>query len=180
VTLGITVKTANIQTSLIPPAPAAGQLHTGIIESAVCGMLRTVAQEAPTLGVSAEHESPYDTKALLQTQLLSTARSTVRLFDGYGDSSAASVHFVPRLMATASAVPTPQPFQLLAKPRGALSNLVAAKVDVRTHVANTLVVQVRAVGLNFRLVRVLLVAHWGGYCRVVTWVWRLSATPMNG
>ena len=122
---------------------AAGQLW---------GMLRTVAQECPALGsagMDSDRLAAGSTAIVAQLQLPSSSNSESISFDGYGSSSSGRAQYLP-IMQRSTTRSAPQPFQLLPMPRGAVTNLAPQPVDIDQLQPGQIIVEVKAVGINFR------------------------------
>lgn len=114
------------------------------------GLLRTVALEAPTLrfgsvATSRLEASDGDTASI---SLLPGHREASS--DPFGRSTSAGISFQPRLKLAAQVSPH-TPFQIQAKPQGALENLLPHPVELDGPMpGGNVLVEVKAVGLNFR------------------------------
>ncbi len=119
------------------------------------GLVRTLAQECPSLAVAGS-----DTGSLAPTG--ASASAQIRLgalaqqggFDGYGSAAFASTLYLP-FMQQSTARSAAEAFQLLPMPRGSLNSLVPQPVDASGAKPGQVVVAVKAVGLNFRQVLLL-------------------------
>ena len=130
-----------------------------MLASALQGMVRSAAREAPNLSLSCSQHSAADPGA--RTALVLAPSGTAPApFDGYGAMAVAAARLTPRVLPAAAALPTPGRFQLAPSPRGALSNLVAQPMEVPgggssgqgdvTLAPGTVLLAVKAVGINFR------------------------------
>ncbi|KAI8473970.1 MAG: hypothetical protein J3K34DRAFT_383389, partial [Monoraphidium minutum] len=142
-------------TALAAPAGAAptGAAAAGALrEQAAWGMLRTAAQEAAGLAVTAAHGDAADPDqgggAPGSFRLLGPRAP--QPFDGYGAAASGGAAFAPRLLRSCAAAAT-APYQLVPQPRGALGNLVPVAVDTEAAPApGGVLLAVKAVGINFR------------------------------
>lgn len=116
------------------------------------GLIRTVAQECPSLAVSGSDVDAFSLDAGASAQLLLGTANHNNAFDGYGTATFASADYLP-FMGQLNARPATQPYQLLPMPRGALNNLQLQPVDMSTVKPGQVVVATKAVGLNFRQVQ---------------------------
>lgn len=119
-------------------------------DGATCAaMLRTLSQECPWVDVSSHSE---DTSHPLSAKggVHLTARHPQKKskFDGYGLATQAQVTFEPRLQPCQQ-TRNNAPYRLEPRPRGSLANLCPQSVNT-VALNNTVVIEVRAVGINFR------------------------------
>ena len=126
--------------------------HKDIAEvsvSSLRGMIRTLNQECPQVRWQSEATDKLDArgsrdglKLLYGAQILDS--------DAFGVSRLRRTTLVPRLL-TSRATPALGPYQLLPIPRGSLTSLVPQPVPINAVMSDTmLVVDVKAVGINFR------------------------------
>ena len=128
-------------------SPGVGGSQTNAFQ-AIAGALRTAAVESSArLSVLQTASSQGDAQPI-QLSLQSTAPRA----DVYGMRVSAGLALMPRLLPS-RAVSAPTAFSLMPQPRGALANLKPVPLD-RMRMTNLqpgqVVLQVRAVGLNFR------------------------------
>ena len=118
------------------------------------GMMRTVAQECPSLGAAGmdtDRLAAGSAAVIAQMQLPSSTNEPAS-FDGYGSSSSGRAQYLP-VMQHSTTKSTPQPFQLLPMPRGAVTNMAPHPVNVDQLQPGEVIVEVKAVGINFRQVQ---------------------------
>jgi NADPH:quinone reductase-like Zn-dependent oxidoreductase len=144
---GMRLNTRGQQTLLA--LSSAGEEHA---PGQLWGMMRTVAQENDSLAVSAADEDRYKSNtggALASLTVLSEAESIP--FDGYGRAFLGGLQYLPFMVASRARSAPSEPFQLLPQPRGSLNGLVPQRVlsEVPPQ-SGHLLVEVKAVGLNFR------------------------------
>ena len=133
-------------------APASNAAVDGTGSSALWGMLRSFAQEAPAVSHGGRHTDPLATTARART-MIAAGRSgaTDRAADGYGvvqhaGTASHAVLLPSRKMHVAAAVP----YHLMPIPRGAFGSLKSQPVSVGAAQPGWVEVQVKAVGINFR------------------------------
>lgn len=155
-TLQSTAASLQLQTrgqhaALAAPAASAGIEGAGQL----WGLLRTTAAECQSLAVSgadADALAPPAGRASATAGQLVLGSQPAGPFDGYGSAAASGARFLP-LMRPSAARSTPAPFQLLPQPRGALQNLAPVQLDGSAALAaGQVLVEVKAVGINFRCV----------------------------
>lgn len=137
--------------------PAAIRLQ-GRNTAQLAGMLRSAALELPGIAFAATHASVFGTPApdssSLRAALSTAAAQAARANSGvYGDCLARSLRLLPQLLPSPAAdLPAGDAFQLVAVPRGALSNMVPRQVSVQAGdlSAGQVAVKVKGVGVNFR------------------------------
>lgn len=114
---------------------------------ALGGMVRTLNQECPQIQWS---HALFDSAIAAEHFCGSTIAITDNDSNAFGSFSTRKSLFVPRLLPS-QAVSALPPNQLLPMPRGSLSSLMPRKVplDVKTG-SESIVVEVKAVGINFR------------------------------
>jgi hypothetical protein len=122
----------------------------------VSGLLRSWAQERPSVGLSAWQADAHAAHSTTTRQPLAAALAvlpsgafTPAAADAYGDQAVSGAVRVPVLLSTLAA-PTTGPYNLTPRPRGALGNLVPVAVNARPDREGTVMLSVKAVGLNFR------------------------------
>ena len=157
VPLSLQLDTNGLFPGVVSPAQMAmlSAAVPGLLQQhAAWGSLRSAAQEAQGAGLAV---------AALHSELAGGAGFVVRrggaassgMFDGYGTSQAEGMQWVPRLLPS-SEQQQAGPYQLVPSPRGALTSLVPVPVEVPGSKSsmklapNQMVVEVKAVGINFR------------------------------
>jgi NADPH:quinone reductase-like Zn-dependent oxidoreductase len=129
------------------------------LDAAVKGMLRSYIQEVPTTALASSITDPADltaakaaagvAQATPNIAVLAAGGQAVSGADGYGSSSAAGVLHVPVLRHSTAQMQS-QPFQLLSKAKGSLSSLIPVPVSMQLQQEGTVLLSVKAVGINFR------------------------------
>jgi NADPH:quinone reductase-like Zn-dependent oxidoreductase len=135
---------------------------TGQLDAAVKGMLRSYIQEVPTTALASSIKDPADptsmpaaaaaagfVSASPSLTALAAGSQAVSGADGYGSSNAAGVLHVPVLRHSTAQMQS-QPFQLLPKAKGSLSSLIPVPVSMQLQQEGTVLLSVKAVGINFR------------------------------
>jgi hypothetical protein len=148
---GVQLRTRAVGPAGAPPGPAHAAV-IGLREQAVWGMLRTAAQEAAGLAVTANHADPLGLALHSPASgfRLLAGPQQLRQFDGYGAADAGDTAYAPRMLR-AEAGAAPPPHQLVPRPRGALGNLVPVAVNAESALRpGEVLLAVKAVGINFR------------------------------
>lgn len=129
-------------------------------------MMRTVAEECPALGAAGmdtDRLAAGSAAIIAQLQLPSSTNEPAS-FDGYGSSASGRAQYLP-VMQRSTTKRAPQPFQLLPMPRGAVTNLAPQPMDIDQLQPGQIIVEVKAVGINFRRVQFQdisrLTSHYG-------------------
>ena len=157
---GLRLRTTGAGAGGSAPAPMAAAA-AALQQHAVWGMLRTAGQEAAgQLALSAAHSSALDARAGCFSVELPAQQAQQAQFDGYGGSAAAGVGYAPRV-TRAAALAAPPPHHLVPSPRGALGNLVPAAVGAQLARPGSVLLAVKAIGINFRDVLNVSSGCWG-------------------
>ena len=139
--------------SIVPSAAAdsAAAVEDALLHASMKGMLRSVAQELPALGLSGELKDSYTSVAALQAATITIgATVTAAAADGYGTGQAAGVAYTPMLTPTTSVFAADAPHHLVPLTKGSLGNLVPELVVTELQQPDTVLLAVKAVGINFR------------------------------
>ena len=133
------------------PISSISSMGARVMEGVVSGLLRTAATELTSVRVSLSTADHHNSSSGLVDQTNASAASHCL---GFLDSATAVAGTLskPRLTHSRVRAPGQDLFQLRPEPRGSLSNLVPMPFDASlvTLKPNEVLVQVRAVGLNFR------------------------------
>jgi acyl transferase domain-containing protein/NADPH:quinone reductase-like Zn-dependent oxidoreductase/acyl carrier protein/thioesterase domain-containing protein len=116
----------------------------------IWGMMRTFGQECPAVQSTSVHKDLIEPLAARSPALVIGASSnSPTAFDGYGMATVSKVDFAPRLVK-AQIPHIPSAYQLLPDPRGSLHSLKSFTLERSDPKAGEILLQVRAVGINFR------------------------------
>lgn len=124
--------------------------------SALWGLLRSFAQEAPSCIIGGTDADPASVGTPLRPsiQLSELPAATGALSDGYGTALRGGSNWAARLLPSGRSVgvvgASAGGFHLVPQPRGSLGSLVPEALPSGPLPAGTVEVSVRAIGLNFR------------------------------
>lgn len=137
--------------SATPHCSTAASTSNQTMSQALSGLVKTLNQECPQVSWSTAATDSFSAGS----ERTAGAR-LVRLdapptgIDAFGVSSSAGAGYAPLIMPSV-AVPTLEAHHLMPQPRGSLNSLVPLKVDLDAKLgADQVLLQVKAVGLNFR------------------------------
>lgn len=135
----------------VSPISSSSSMGARVMEGVISGLLRTAATELTSVRVSLSTADHHTSSSDLTKQ---TSTSVASQSLGFLDSATVVAGTLNKPQLTRSKVRAPgqELFQLRPEPRGSLSNLVPMPFDASlvTLKSNEVLVQVRAVGLNFR------------------------------
>jgi Polyketide synthase dehydratase len=157
--------------------PADGPAHApasagGIVElsAALKAALRSCSTEAwsliPRVG-NVDGSRPAHGRRQIPALFTGSAATTSMgsaIHDGYGCGITAGVLHKPRLVQS-SILTAPEPYQMLPKHKGNVSSLTATPVTIEHVQQGTVLLSVKAVGINFRDVLNVLGMYPGVFCR---------------
>ena len=146
-----------ISSALPPVTSSAGSRSAAadVAAGSLSGMIKTLNQEVPQLGWSCsdyDSHSPAAATDAMSAALLALASSVdaAAVGDAFGSATRSRATFSPLVLKSA-ALESLCPFHLFPVPRGSLGSLAPLPVDVdRLLAAGEVLVEIKAVGLNFR------------------------------
>ena len=119
-------------------------------QSSLWGMMRTLKQECPELGLSGLRCTHLDAEGNCHSLIsIKPDANLVDMFDGYGEGNYAGTKLNARILSSYTRSST-LPFHLIPSPRGSLDSLMPQDVDSKYLDDNSMLVAVKAIGVNFR------------------------------
>ena len=158
---GSTTEFVQLQTAGVglvqAPSPLPASRAGGLLSAAaLTGLIKTLSHEAPQITWSADDADGLSVPAGSGrvAQLLRLPASASGAADAFGSMRRGGARLVPALLSSA-AEESLGAFHLMPMPRGSLNSLVPQRVDVDRPLSDDeVLVEVKAVGLNFRWVHV--------------------------
>jgi NADPH:quinone reductase-like Zn-dependent oxidoreductase len=138
-------------TAAVVSMPDGGAGAARQLSAIVKGVLRAYLQETPAAVLASAISNAAASSAAPPEPMLMSMQSNSKLTgaDGYGSADGPAFSYSP-VLKRSLAHSAPAPYQLLPKAKGSLSSLMPVAVSVDLQQDDTVLVAVKAVGINFR------------------------------